>query len=279
MARPTPTLAKTPSMPSASATATSASGGEAAERDAGIGGPSGVAQWWRDDRAACASRSVDPDIAEAARAQSDREGEVRTRRHGRGPAPRGRRRRRRRSRRSRRGHGGAFRCRGSRQPTRPGRPSRSRRLVGGPGRGAVQLRGGRAARQSRRPRPAHRMRRPAPSASAASTWIVPSSSRSRPWPPESTTPASARMGSSCGVRSTDRAAASIATVEHGLDVAPPLGCDRRRVSGIADDREDRALDRASARTHTPTRTRAAAPPRGRRRSRGAGRRRRRSCRG
>ena len=40
---------------------------------------------------------------------------------------------------------------------------------------------------------------------------MPSSSRSRPWPPESTTPVSARIGSSLGVRATDQVAASIAT--------------------------------------------------------------------
>ena len=99
----------------------------------------------------------------------------------------------------------------------------------GPGRGA-RRRGGTAAT----PRPASR-----PRAAARAPW----SRRYRPWPPESTTPASRRIGSRDGVlRDGPLGRSTVAARTASMSVVA-LGRDDGGGGCLADDRQDRALDR------------------------------------
>ncbi len=125
--------------------------------------------------------------------------------------------------------------RASRHATAPGTPSRSRRPLVGAGR--RQDAHGRGRRRGRRRLATARRARPRAAASA------PSNSRSRPWPPESTTCASRRIGQQRR-RPGDRALGRLdGRREHRLDVVVALGSGDRRGRGLADDRQDRALDR------------------------------------
>ena len=82
-----------------------------------------------------------------------------------------------------------------------------------------------------------------PSALPAGCRSAPSNNRYRPCPPESTTPASRRIGEQRRVLATAFWAAVDRRAQDRLDVALSLGARDRRRRGLADDRQDRALDR------------------------------------
>ena len=103
---------------------------------------------------------------------------------------------------------------------------------------------------SRRPRPRTPRRPPRraaaarrPATSPVRNACAPSNSRNRPCPPESTTPASRRIASSVGVFATAFCAASTVGAHDRVEALPALGAHDRGGRRLADDGQDRALDR------------------------------------
>ena len=137
----------------------------------------------------------------------------------------------------------------TRRSTRGGRGSRRRRAARGRRLGAGTSSRSRSPRRRGR-RACSASGRPSRRSRAAPTGVLPVRCRSAPWnrryrpcPPESTTPASRRIGSRLGVLATDFSAAStVAARTASMSLSRSAAVDRRR-RRLADDRQDRALDR------------------------------------